>query len=84
MEVQEVLHQIRRGLEKWLDTLADELKRLAEKAVEALPTIVGNVVGAILSSFGKAVGFVAERTWALIVFVAGLVGWWLMQKVKKS
>ena len=84
MEVQEVLHQIRRGLEKWLDTLADELKRLAEKAVEALPTIVGNVVGAILSSFGKAVGFVAEHTWALIVFVAGLVGWWLMQKVKKS
>ena len=57
MEVQEVLHQIRRGLEKWLDTLADELKRLAEKAVEALPTIVGNAVGAILSSFGKAVGF---------------------------
>ena len=84
MEVQEVLHQIRRGLEKWLDTLADELKRLAEKAVEALPTIVGNVAGAILSSFGKAVGFVAEHTWALIVFVAGLVGWWLMQKVKKS
>ena len=84
MEVQEVLHQIRRALEKWLDTLADELKRLAEKAVEALPTIVGNVVGAILSSFGKAVGFVAEHTWALIVFVAGLVGWWLMQKVKKS
>ena len=84
MEVQEVLHQIRRGLEKWLDTLADELKRLAEKAVEALPTIVGNVVGAILSSFGKAVGFVAEHTWALIVFVAGLVGWWMMQKVKKS
>ena len=84
MEVQEVLHQIRRGLEKWLDTLADELKRLAEKAVEALPTIVGNVVGAILSSFGKAVGFVAEHTWALIVFVAGLVGWWLMQKVKKN
>ena len=84
MEVQEVLHQIRRGLEKWLDTLADELKRLAEKAVEALPTIVGNIVGAILSSFGKAVGFVAEHTWALIVFVAGLGGWWLMQKVKKS
>ena len=79
-----VLHQIQRGLEKWLDTLADELKRLAEKAVEALPTIVGSVVGAILSSFGKAVGFVAEHTWALIVFVAGLVGWWLMQKVKKS
>ena len=64
--------------------LADALKRLAGKAVEALPTIVESVVGAILSFLGKTVGFVAENTWALIVFVAGLVGWWLMQKVKKS
>ena len=30
------------------------------------------------------VGFVAEHTWALIVFVAGLVVWWLMQEVKKG
>ena len=71
-------------LKKWLDRLADALKRLMGKAVEALPVIVRSVVGAILSFFGKAVGFVAEHTWALIVFVAGLVRWWLMQKVKKS
>ena len=56
-------------LRKWLDRLADALKRLAGKAVEALAAIVGSVVGAILSSLGKAVGFVAEHTWALIVFV---------------
>ena len=71
-------------MKKWLDRLADALKRLAGKSVEALPAIVGSVVGAILSFLGKAVGFVAEHTWALIVFVAGLAGWWLMQKVKKS
>ena len=71
-------------LKKWLDRLADALKRLAGKAVGALSAIVGSVVGAILSFLGKAIGFVAEHTWALIVFVAGLVGWWLMQKVKKS
>ena len=71
-------------LKKWLDRLADALKRLAGKAVEALPAIVRSLVAAILSFLGKAVGFVAEHTWALIVFVAGLVGWWLMQKVKKS
>ena len=70
--------------EGWLDRLANAIKRLAGKAVELLPTIVGSVVGAILSFLGKAVGFVAKHTWALIVFVAGLVGWWLMQKVKKS
>ena len=33
---------------------------------------------------GWTVGFVAEHTWALIVFVAGLVVWWLMQEVKKG
>ena len=71
-------------LKKWLYRLANALKRLAGKAAEALPAIVGSVVGGILSFLGKTVGFVAKHTWALIVFVAGLVGWWLMQKVKKS
>ena len=63
-----------------VDRLADALKRLAGKAVEALPAIVGSVVGAILSFLGKAVG----HTWALIVFVVGLIGVWLMQGVKKD
>ena len=30
------------------------------------------------------VGFVDEDELALTAFVAGLAGWWLMQKVKKS
>ena len=71
-------------MKKWLDRLADALKRLAVITTEALPAIVGSVAGAILSFLGKAVEFVADHKWALIVFVAGLVGWWLMQKVKKS
>ena len=71
-------------LKKWLERLADALKRLAGKTVEVLPAFVGSVVGAILSFLGKAVGGVAKHTWALIFFVAGLVGWWLMQKVKKG
>ena len=70
------------ALKNWLDRLADALKRLAGKAVEALHAIVGSVVGVILSLLGKAIGFVSEDTWVLIVFVVGLVGWWLMQKVK--
>ena len=72
------------ALKKWLDRLADALKRLAEKTAEALPAIIGSVVGTILSFLGKAVGFVAEHTWTLIVFVVGLVDWWLMQRVKKG
>ena len=39
-------------LKKWLDRLANALKRLAGKTVEALPAIVGNVVAAILSFLG--------------------------------
>ena len=67
-----------------IDRLADTFKRLAGKAAEALPAIMGSVVGAILSFLRKAVGFVVEHTWALIVFVVGLVAWWLMQKVNKD
>ena len=47
---------------------------MAGKVAEALPAIVGSVVGAILSFLRKAVRFAAEHTWALIVFVAGLIG----------
>ena len=53
---------------KWLNRLEDALKRLAGKAPEALLTIVGSVVGAISIFLGKALGFVANQTWALIVF----------------
>ena len=64
--------------------LADALQRLAGKATEALPAIVGSVFGAILSFLGKIVGFVAKHTRALTVFIVGLIGWWLIQKVKKD
>ena len=71
-------------LKKWLNRLADALKGLAGKAVEALPAILGSVVGAILSFFGKAVGFVVQHPWTLVVFAAGLIGVWLVQRVKKD
>ena len=72
------------ALKKWLSRLADALKRLAGKAVEALPAIVGIVVGTILSFHGKAVRFIAEHTWVLIAFAAGLIGVWLMQRVSRK
>ena len=71
-------------LNKWLNRPADALKRLAGKAVEALPAIVGSVVVTILIFLGKAVGFDAEHTWTLIVFVAELIGVWLIQRAKKG
>ena len=71
-------------LKKWSDMLADTLKRLAGKAAKALPAITGSVVSAVSNLLGKAVGFVAEHTFALIVFAAKVIDLWLMQKVKKN
>ena len=72
------------ALKKWLSRLTDTLKRLPGKAVEVLPAIVGGVVGALLSFPGKSVGFIAEHTWPLIVFAAGLMGVWLIQRVSRK
>ena len=74
----------KRTLKKLLDRLADALKRLAGKVVETMPAIVESVVGVILSFLGKAVGFVTEHTWALIVFIVRLTGVCLMQRFKKD
>ena len=67
-----------------LDRIADAFKSLTGKTVDALVAIVGSAFGTILSFLEKAAGFVAEHTWALIVSVAGLVSWWLIQKIKKD
>ena len=53
-------------LKKWLDRLANALKRLTGKTDEVLPAIAGSVIGATLSFLGKAVGFVEKHTWVLI------------------
>ena len=50
-EEEEVLPKDEETLNNWLNRLANALKRLAEKAVEALSAIVRSVVGAILSLF---------------------------------
>ena len=47
---------------------------LWEELLQACPAIVGRVVGAILSFQGKALGFLADLTWALIL-LQGLLGY---------
>ena len=61
---------------------ADILKRLAGKAIETLPAILGRVAGAILNFLGNVVEFAAEHTRALIGFAAERIGVCLMQKVE--
>ena len=67
-----------------MDRLADALKELTGKSVEAVEAIIESVVGAALNFLKKTVGFAAEHTWTLFVFLTGLIGVWLMQKVKKG
>ena len=74
--------EFRKWLKKQLNRLANALKRLASKAVAALPGIISSVVGAILSFLGKTVGFLAQHTWVLIVFAVGLIGAWLIRRVQ--
>ena len=50
-EEEEVLPKDEGTFNNWLNRLANALKRLAGKAVEALSAIVRSVVGAILSLF---------------------------------
>ena len=71
-------------MKKWLGRLSDALRRLTGKAVEVLPAIMRSVVGAILIFLDKAVEFVAEHTWTLIVFVVGLIGVWLIQRESRK
>ena len=44
----------------------------------------GSVVDTVFSFLGKADGVVTEHIWDLSAFVAGLIGLWLMQKVKNQ
>jgi hypothetical protein len=67
----------KKGLKEWvkhqLEAIRRLLGRLAGKAAAALPGVVGSIVSWLLSTLGKAVGWLAENTWALLVGVAGLL-----------
>ena len=49
-------------LKKWLNKLADALKRLSGKVVKVLSAIARCVVGAIFSFLDEAVGILAKHT----------------------
>ena len=65
------------GLREWakktLQALGRVLAKLAGKAAAALPGIIGSIVSWLLSTLGKAAGWLAEHVWALAVAVGGLL-----------
>ena len=78
----------KKGFQAWikdkLKALGRLLGKLAGKAAAALPGIIGSIVSGILNFLKKAVGFLAEHVWLLILFVAGLVGSWLMNETARK
>ena len=67
------------SLKEWirnkLKALASLLGRLGIKAAEAeaLPGIIGGVIGWILNTAIDVVGWVSQNLWALVVGIGGLI-----------
>ena len=67
-------------LKKKLKALSDLFKRLAIKATDALPGLIGSIVAWILNRAKEAVGWLSQNMWALIVGVGGLIYTYLMTR----
>ena len=63
----------REWIKQMLQKVANLLIELGDKALAALPGIIGAVVNFLLKSAASAVGFLAENLWALILAVGGLL-----------
>ena len=65
------------SLKEWirnkLKTLASLLGRLGIKAAEALPCIIGGIIGWILNRAKDVVGWVSQNLWALVVGIGELI-----------
>ena len=66
-----------KGLKEWvrskLKALASLLGKLGMKAAEALPSIIGGIIGWILNRAKDKVGWVSQNLWALVVGIGGLI-----------
>ena len=66
-----------KGLKKWirnkLKALASLLGRSGMKAAEALPGIIGGIIGWILNRAKDVVGWISQNLWALVVGIGGLI-----------
>jgi len=66
-------------VKKQLKHLSELIKKLAIKAVDSLPAIIGSIVSWIFSTAGKVVGYMADHLWTLLILLAGI----LISKIKK-
>jgi hypothetical protein len=64
---------VKEWVKKTLDKLANFLKYLGEKALAALPGIIGSIISWLLNTASKAVGWLAGHAWFTIMSVGGLI-----------
>ena len=66
-----------KGVKEWLrnklKALASLLGRLGVKAAEALPGILGAIIGWVLNRAAEVVGWVSQNLWAMVVGISGLL-----------
>ena len=63
----------REWIKEMLQKIVSLLIKLGDKALAALPGIIGAVVNFLLKSAASVVGFVAENIWTLIVAIGMLL-----------
>ena len=70
-------------LKDQIQKIADLLLKLGDKALIALPGIIGAVVNFVLKSAGAVVGFLADHLWAFALVVGGILYTSVMEISKK-
>lgn len=60
-------------IKKQLSNIGKLLAKLAGKAAEALPGIIGAIVSWLFSATGKVVNWFGEHLWGLVVLVVGMM-----------
>jgi hypothetical protein len=64
---------VKEWVKKTLDKLANFLKYLGEKALAALPGIIGSIFSWLLNTASKAVGWLADHAWFTLISVGILI-----------
>ena len=76
------------GAREWirnkLKALSQLLGKLADKAMTALPEIIGSIISWILNRVKEVVGCLSQNLWALITCVGVLIYTYFMTKVRRK
>ena len=64
-----------------LKALARLLSKLGSKALAILPQIIGGIASWVLNMLKKVVEFAAEYTYAFIMFIATIIGYYLFEQM---